>query len=140
VRHALCLAVLLVGCGKPPPEVEYSARLLPTALNRLSIVQADPVRDVCVALLLVSPGASAFGVVLPPDWAVERAWSNMPASVCGTFVPPAGASEAQNGTGFVNFEAQSPCNVSMDVTLQFAAGQERVAKMDLKVQDNFNCR
>jgi len=129
-----------VGCSAPPPEIEYSARLLPTALNRLSIVQADPVRDLCVALLLVSPGTNTtFGVVLPQGWAVERAWSNTPASVCGTFVPPSGASEAQNGTGYVNFEAMNPCNVSMDVTLQFAAGQERVANMQLKVQDNLSC-
>jgi hypothetical protein len=63
----------------------------------------------------------------------------MPASVCGTFVPPTGASEAQNGTGYVNFEAQNPCNVSLDVTLQLASSQERVAKMDLKVQDNLSC-
>ena len=132
MRPALALLLLLgAGCRTRPldaggdgglDDAEYTAQLLPTALNRISIQKIDQGRDICFSLLLVNPmSTNPFGIKLPPNWAVQDAWASRPAESCSVFVVPAGGVRSMSGAGSVTFDANRPCQIMLDAHLRFSA-------------------
>jgi hypothetical protein len=156
----LWLLLLLAGCRTQPFDLSdggadggvtgdqgvYKATLLPTALNRISIIKSDAGRDLCFSLLLVNPESpNMFGITLPAKWSVQEAWASKPASNCAVFTPPMGAVIASGGNGAVGFDTAKPCTITLSASLRFPANtlgvpaQEPLTASNVKVSDNTAC-
>ncbi len=106
-------------------EPSYAACSFGSGIGRTLIAERDPVRDLCVVLVISRP---AFGqpsvdssglVVLPPGMGVEYAFATTTTgSDCRLTAPPAGAVSAITATGVVTMTNRL---VDVDATLTFPA-------------------
>jgi hypothetical protein len=76
-------------------------------------------RNLCVVLVLDSPGANPFNLTLPANWGMEYAFA-MPAQPnCLLRFPPAGSVAASGGMGTVTLPPTPQPTANFDVTLTF---------------------
>jgi hypothetical protein len=121
------LGPLLDGAAGNNADATYTASIVPTALNRISVLKADPDRNLCFSVLLVNPQTNQFPIMLPPMWAVESAWVQTGADQCAIFQPPSGAVRASGGSGQIDFAQLNtsgfPCSLDLHATLTFPPAQ-----------------
>lgn len=89
-------------------------------VNRVVIAKRDTARDLCVKLVLNSPGTNPLGLTLPPNLGTEYAYASAGVGDCLQRRPPSGAASAVAGTGSVVASATSQPTYTVDVTLTFA--------------------
>jgi hypothetical protein len=99
--------------------ITYAGCSFVGGVNRVVIAKRDTARDLCVVLVLDSPGSNPFNLTLPQNTGMEFAYA-MPAQAdCRQRIPPTGAASAVAGTGsVVSFPTPQP-TYSVDVTFTF---------------------
>jgi len=118
-------------CPAPSP-ITYSAHNMFTAVPRFVVFKTDPVRDICVRLIVEATGGwGGIGIQTTTGWAVSKAEITNHASDCtqinGYPAPPTDALvSAKDGAGTLviqNFnQGEIPCQIDLHAKLAFPSG------------------
>jgi len=111
--------------------ITYEAAGFPSALDRIVIVKADELLDICAGVRLVYPGESmAFGITSPENWSVELAYVTQDAFECEATPFPVDTVMTTSGSGEVRFTVEAgqvyPTKLTIDARLNFTPEQEWV--------------
>jgi len=100
--------------------ISYAGCSYVGGINRVVIAKQDTNRNLCVVLVLDSPGTNPFNLTLPQNTGMEFAYAMRAQTDCRQRIPPAGAVSAIGGTGsVVSFPTPQP-TYNVDVTFMFA--------------------
>jgi hypothetical protein len=105
--------------GEVGAGISYSGCMFVGGINRFVIAKRDTPRNLCVVLVLDSPGSNPFNLTLPANWGMEFAFA-MPAQPnCLLRFPPSGSVAASGGMGTVALPPTPQPTANFDVTLTF---------------------
>ena len=128
-------------------DAEYAARFFPGGLDRVSIRKAEKVSELCTELVLVRPAfdEEPYTITSPEGWGIERVAIAQGLAGCLEFEPLDPPKVAPNtGAGTINWPDQGlcPANLSINVTLEFTAGdllwvptKDQLSAFDLPVEN-----
>jgi hypothetical protein len=105
--------------GEVGAGITYAGCMFVGGINRFVIAKRDMQRNLCVVLVLDSPGANPFNLTLPQNWGMEFAFAMAAQPTCVLRFPPAGSVAASGGMGMVTLPLTSRPTADLDVTLTF---------------------
>jgi hypothetical protein len=103
-----------------PGTVRYSARMIPTGLERRVVYKSDPTRKLCLALTVAHGGQlRGLAVDVTPPWKVEEVIARWDGD-CEAPASSAPSARASAASGTIRLRAEGDrCLIDLDVTVTF---------------------